>query len=103
MKFTVELTTRAQKDLNKCNVDSKKLVLNESLNLEENPFTYKNNIKRIKGLKFLCYRLRINIQDDSIRLFYGIYKNIIFILRIVTKKDADKIIKSLNKFNFFPQ
>ena len=103
MKFTVEFTTRAQKDLNKFNVDSKKLVLNESLNLEENPFTYKNNIKRIKGLKFPCYRLRINIQDDSIRIFYGIDKNIIFIFRIVTKKDADKIIKSLKKFNFPPQ
>ncbi len=95
MKFIVEFTTRAVKDLKTFDGETQKHILNESLNLENDPYSYKKNITRIRGIKFPCYRLRINIRNDSIRLFYGIEKNIVFVLRIVSKKDSEKVIKRL--------
>lgn len=95
MKFQIEFTSRAAKDLKNFSRNTQKYILEESLQLESDPFQLKNRIKKIKGIKFPCFRLRIDFENDSYRLFYGIEKNIIYILRIVSKKDADKIIKRI--------
>ena len=102
MKFNIEFTKRAIKELKNLHKQTQKQILNESLILESDPFQFKNKIKRIKGFKFPCYRLRIDTSNDSYRLFYGIDKNIIFVLRIISKKDADKIISRLRKTDFPP-
>jgi len=100
MKFDVEFTTRAIKDLKKLPKNVKKQILEESLRLETEPFQFKDKIKKICGINFPCYRLRIDFQFDSYRLFYGINKNIVYILRIVSKKAADKIIQRIKHINF---
>ena len=100
MDFQVEFTSRAKKDLDTFPIHVQKHIVKKSLILETEPFSYKKTIKRIRGLKFPCFRLRINIENDSIRLFYGIEKNIIYVLRIVSKKDADKIITRIRKQEF---
>ncbi len=74
----------------------------QTIELENNPFPFKNKIKRIQGLKFPCYRLRIDLDSDSFRVFYGIENDIVFILRIIAKKDADKILKALKNIKFPP-
>ncbi|NQT27150.1 type II toxin-antitoxin system RelE/ParE family toxin [candidate division KSB1 bacterium] len=102
MNFTVEYTTRAIKDLKKISKNTQKHILEESLKLETEPFQFKNKIKKIRGISFPCYRLRIDSQSDSYRLFYGIDKNIVYILRIISKKDADKIIQNIRHSNFPP-
>ena len=102
MKFTVEYTTRAIKDLKKLSNNIQKYILNESLRLETEPFQFKNKIKKIRGINFPCYRLRIDFQTDSYRLFYGIDKNVVYILRIISKKDADRIIQGIRHSNFPP-
>jgi len=102
MKFNIEFTKHAIKELKNLHKQTQKQILNESLILESDPFQFKNKIKRIKGFKFPCYRLRIDTSNDSYRLFYGIDKNIIFVLRIISKKDADKIISRLRKTDFPP-
>ena len=71
MKFNIEFTTRAIKDLKKLPKNEQKQILKESLRLETEPFQYKNKIKKIRGIKFPCYRLRIDLKSDSFRLFYG--------------------------------
>lgn len=103
MEFHVEFTTRAVKDLKKLPKSIQKQILKESLRLETEPFQFKNKIKKIRGVNFPCYRLRIEIQSDSYRLFYGIDENKLFVLRIISKKDADKIIDRIRHLDFPPE
>jgi mRNA-degrading endonuclease RelE of RelBE toxin-antitoxin system len=103
VNFKIELTRRAVKDLKKLPTDVRKQILEESLQLETQPFQFKNKIKRIRGVHFPCYRLRIDFESDSYRLFYGIEKDIVFVLRIISKKDADKIIQRIRNIDFPPE
>lgn len=100
MKFHVEYTKRAIRDLKSLPIDSAKNIIHETIELEEAPFPHKKKIKRIQGSKFPCYRLRVDGGSDSFRVFYGIDQNIAFILRVVSKRDADKILKSLKDIEF---
>ena len=100
MKFNIEFTTKAIKDLNVLPLETQKIILEESINLETSPFPFKSKIKKIKGIKFRCYRLRIDCMQNSFRLFYGIDKETVLVLRIIAKKDAEKIIKNLKKTDF---
>ena len=103
MKFQLEFTTRAIKDLKKLPSNVQKQILKESLRLETEPFQFKNKKKKIRGIKFPCYRLRIDFLSDSYRLFYGIDENIVFVLRIISKKYADKIIDRIRDTDFPPE
>lgn len=102
MKFKVEFTKRAVKDLKRLSIDLQKQIVLETIELETDPFPFKKKIKRIQSLKFQCYRLRVDRGSDSFGVFYGIGKDIIFILRIISKKDADKILKSIKDIEFPP-
>lgn len=102
MEFRIEFTTKAEKDLRSFPLEVQRTILEETIKLEKWPFSFKKKIKKIKGVKFPCFRLRIDLQNDSFRLFYGVDKNIIFALRIVSKKDAEKILKSIRKIDFPP-
>ena len=103
MDFHVEFTTRAVKDLKKLRQNIQKQIIKESIRLETDPFQFKNKIKKIRGINFPCYRLRIDFQSDSYRLFYGIDENIIYVLRIISKKYADKIINRIRQLDFPPE
>ena len=103
MEFHVQFTTRAVKDLKKLPKNAQKETLKESIRLETGPFQYKNKIKKIRGINFPCYRLRIDFQSDSYRLFYGIDNNIVYVLRIISKKDVDKIINRIRHIDFPPE
>ena len=103
MKFQIEFTTRALKDLKSFPVETQKKLLEKTLQLESAPFPHKKTIKKIKGVKFPCFRLRIEFKQNTFRLFYGIDKNIIFVLRIVSKKDSDKILKNIKTIDFPPE
>jgi len=103
MEFHVEFTTRAEKDLKKLPKTVQKQILKESIRLETYPFQFQNKIKKIRGIHFPCYRLRIDFQSDSYRLFYGIDGNIVYVLRVISKKDADKIINRIRRIEFPPE
>jgi mRNA-degrading endonuclease RelE of RelBE toxin-antitoxin system len=103
MEFHVQFTTRAVKDLKKLPKNAQKEILKESIRLETGPFQYKNKIKKIRGINFPCYRLRIDFQSDSYRLFYGIDENIVYVFRIISKKYADKIINRIRNIDFPPE
>lgn len=61
--------------------------------LSLSPFPFGKTIKKIKGISPSLYRLRVNAYT-SYRVFYRIVGNSIFILKIVSKKDADKVLKN---------
>ena len=97
MKFSVELTKQATKDLDKLPKETLQKISTSLLSLEKNPFPDKKRIKKIQGTKNPLYRLRIDTATDSFRAFYTITPElIIFNLRIVSKKNADRVLKQYN-------
>ena len=102
MKFNIEFTAKALKDLKSHSPNIQKQILAETIKLESEPFPHKKKVRKIKGIKFACFRLRIDLKQDTFRLFYGIDKDIIYVLRIVSKKDAGKILKKINTTEFPP-
>ena len=93
--FSVEFSTKAVKDLKSISSKDQAIILNKTKLLYERPFTWKNTIKKIRGMRFPCYRLRVDGKNDSYRLFYGIADKSVLIIRIVSKKKADRIIKAM--------
>jgi len=60
--------------------------------LSSNPFPFGQTIKKLKNIQPTLYRLRVN-ASVSYRVFYRIIGDSIYILKVVAKKDADKILK----------
>jgi len=90
-RFKIELSPAASRDLNDLEIEVLKKVFSDLKILEENPFPRGKLIKKIKGKKTFFYRLRI----DKFRVFYEIQHMKIIILRIISKKEADRYIKKL--------
>jgi mRNA interferase RelE/StbE len=90
-KFKVELSPSGSRDLDDLEMGTITKILSDLKILEENPFPKGKLIKKIKGKKTSFYRLRI----DKFRIFYEIQRMKIIILRIITKKEADRYIKKL--------
>ncbi len=90
-KFKIELSPAASRDLDDLEMGILSKVLSDLRTLEDNPFPRGKLIKKIKGKKTSFYRLRI----DKFRVFFEIQRMKIVILRILSKKEADRFIKTL--------
>ena len=90
-RFKIELSPAASRDLNDLEIEVVTKVFSDLKILEENPFPRGKLIKKIKGKKTSFYRLRI----DKFRVFYEIQHMKIIILRVISKKEADRYIKKL--------
>jgi mRNA-degrading endonuclease RelE of RelBE toxin-antitoxin system len=90
-KFKIELSPAASRDLDDLEMGVVTKVLSDLRLLEENPFPRGKLIKKIKGKRTSFYRLRI----DKYRVFYEIKHLKIVVLRIISKKEADRYIKKL--------
>ena len=88
-KFKIELSPAASRDLDDLEMGIVTKVLSDLRTLEDNPFPRGKLIKKIKGKKTSFYRLRI----DKFRIFFEIQHMKILILRILSKKEADRFIK----------
>lgn len=96
LAYSIQLEKHAQTDLrNYSKSDQAFIVKKLRSELVENPFPRGKTIRKIEGKKHTIYRLRIN-ASQSYRAFYGITSETIIIYRIVPKKDAEKVIKSLH-------
>ena len=94
--FTVLFSKKAEKDFQKLSLSEQVTVGRGLLILETSPFPFKKKIKKIKGSRAPLYRLRVDSETQSFRVFYSFIKpNQVIILRIVPKKDADRILKKL--------
>ncbi len=91
-KFSVILSPRAAKDLDGFS-DAVCGRIARALNaLRDNPFPRGKLIKKIKGKDSDFYRLRA----DKHRVFYIIEAGRVVVLRIVGKKEAERMIRGLN-------
>lgn len=98
MPFNVKYFKKAVRDLDNFeNTEDKQRIIAKAASLSENPFPDGSSKKKIKGIKYPLYRLRIDTKVGSCRLFYTIESTEVWILRIISKKDADKIISVLRK------
>jgi mRNA interferase RelE/StbE len=88
-KFKIELSPAGSRDLDDLEMGIVTKVLSDLKTLEENPFPRGKLIKKIKGKKTSFYRLRM----DKFRVFFEIQHMKIVILRILSKKEADRFIK----------
>ena len=90
-KFEIELSPAASRDLDDLEMGMVTKVFSDLRILEDNPFPRGKLIKKIKGKKTSFYRLRM----DKFRVFFEIQHMKIVILRIISKKEADRFIKTL--------
>jgi mRNA interferase RelE/StbE len=90
-RFRIELSPTASRDLDNLEIEMVRKILSDLKVLRENPFPRGKLIKKIKGKKTSFYRLRI----DKFRVFYEMQQMKIVILRIISKKEADRFIKRL--------
>ena len=90
-KFKIELSPAASRDLDDLEMGTATKVLSDLKSLENNPFPRGKLIKKIKDKKTSFYRLRI----DKFRVFFEIQHMKIVILRILSKKAADRYIGRL--------
>ena len=96
MAFNIFYNKDALKDLeningkipNDCAVILKKI---ENI-LTNNPFPFGQTIKKLKNIQPTLYRLRVN-ASISYKIFYRIIGSSIYILKVVPKKDANRILK----------
>lgn len=97
-KFEVFYYARAEKDLNTMESEEALRIVDKIEKLLSNdPFPQGRRKKKIHGVLYPLYRLRVDTARDSYRTFYLIGKDKVVVLRIVKKKDAEKAIKSLKK------
>jgi len=90
-RFEIELSPAASRDLDDLELGTVTKIFLDIKILAENPFPRGKLIKKIRGKKTPFYRLRI----DKFRVFYEIQPMKIIVLRIISKKEADRFIKRL--------
>jgi len=90
-KFRIELSPAASRDLDELEMVVVTKVLSDLKVLQEDPFPRGKLIKKIKGKKTPFYRLGI----DKFRVFFEILPMKVVILRVLSKKEADRFIKRL--------
>lgn len=90
-KFRIELAPAASRDLDDLEIGTATKTILDLRILGEDPFPRGKLIKKIKGKKAAFYRLRL----DKFRVFFEIQPGKIVILRILSKKEADRFIKKL--------
>ncbi len=94
--FQVIFSKKAERDFKYLLPLEQKELGIELKSLQSNPFPFKKKIKKIKGSRELLYRLRVDFASQSYRVFFSILKpHQVLLLRIVTKKAADRVLAIL--------
>jgi len=91
-KFEVILSPHAVKDLDGFSDTACKKIAYALKTLTENPFPRGKLIRKLKGKNADFYRLRV----DKYRVFYVIESGRVVVLRVLSKKDAERYIRNLN-------
>jgi mRNA-degrading endonuclease RelE of RelBE toxin-antitoxin system len=90
-KFNVVLTEHAVGDLKGIAKDLRGKIHQDLMALERNPFPYGNFIKRLKGFRPTVLRMR----SGDFRVLYHIEGEVVTILRLIDRKELDRVIKRL--------
>jgi len=90
-KFNIILSPHAVKDMDSFTDIVCARIVRSLKGLGENPLPRGKLIKKIRGKKTDFYRLRV----DKYRVFYMIESGKVVVLRILSKKEADRFIGGL--------
>lgn len=95
--FQIEFYAKANKDLEKLHDKKEVLLILKDIQdeLSQSPWPFGKKKKKIRGISYSLYRLRVDTGKDSYRIFYLVELNKVVILRVVRKKEADKVINRL--------
>jgi len=97
-KFEVRYYHKAERELDSLDPEEARKIIDDIEGiLTSNPFPEKKRKKKIHGVAYPLYRLRVATARDSYRVFYLIEKGQVIILRVVRKKEADRILRTLKK------
>ena len=91
--FTIQLTRAAADDLDCIPDELRHKLLSEIQNLAINPFIHGGSIKKLKGFKPPLYRFR----SGDFRIIYHVEGPLITIMRIINRKELEKIIKRMKQ------
>jgi len=91
-KFEIQLTSSAVDDLDSNPEISKKKIIPSIQKLSTAPFSPGPKIKKLKGFKPPIYRMR----SGDFRVLYRVQDKTITILRVIDRKDLERIITRLN-------
>ncbi len=91
-RFEVILSPHATKDLDGFSDTVCKKIAYALKTLSESPFPRGKLIKKLKGKNAGFYRLRA----DKYRVFYVIESGGVVVLRVLSRKDAERYIRNLN-------
>jgi len=91
-KFDIQLTYSAVDDLDCIPEARHKKNIASIKKLSSNPLSPSPNIKKLKGFKPLIYRIR----SGDFRVLYGVHDKTIIIMRVIDRKDLERVVKKLN-------
>ena len=91
-KFKIQLTSSAVDDLDCIPEISKKKIIASIQKLSTAPFSPVPHIKKLKGFKPPIYRIR----SGDFRVLYRVQDKTITVLRVIDRKDLERIVKRLN-------
>ena len=89
--FAVQLTNQAAADLDKVPREARIQIVKDLSALAVDAFPKGHVRKKLKGFKFALYRLRAG----NYRVLYRIDARLVTIMRVVNRKDLEKIAKRL--------
>jgi mRNA-degrading endonuclease RelE of RelBE toxin-antitoxin system len=90
-KLKIQLTSSAVDDLDCIPGIAKRKIIASIQKISRDPFSPSPNIKKLKGFKPPIYRIR----SGDFRVLYRVYDKTIIILRVIDRKDLERIIKRL--------
>jgi mRNA interferase RelE/StbE len=91
-KFDIQITSSAVDDLDCIPEITKKKIIVSIQRLSTDPFSRSSNIKKLKGFKPPIYRIRLG----DFRALCRVQDKTTIILRVIDRKDLERIIKRLN-------
>ena len=89
--FDIQLTVTAAHDLDSISDDLRRRLLQDIHILSTNPFPFGSNVKKLKGFRSPLYRLRAG----DYRVLYRVVEETVIILRVIDRKDLERIIKRM--------
>jgi len=89
--YKIIFTNASFKDIEKLEKNTRERILTELKSLSGFPLNSKRDTKKLKGIGKNIYRLRIG----EFRVIYLLSGIKIIVLRIIDRKDLDKIINNL--------
>jgi mRNA interferase RelE/StbE len=91
LHFSVRLTRSAEGDLSQIPIEIRRGILSDIRQLSSAPFPPRTQVRKLKGFKPPLYRLR----TGDYRIIYRVEAGTVFIMRVIDRKELERIIKRL--------